>query len=171
MRERETSAQNANMVNFVGSMFSADLRRTMEMANGAIGLELKFRYDDTPENLLRRSDQWAFLEKGIPVVIRAYRRASGLSPARATPRTRSIIPKMEKIVKLIYVAVEALGNAEGRPRFERSAGKFGNWTIHLHFKSEIPKSQVLKVAVRDDYRSSRLSAVPAACRSKCIAPH
>jgi Zn-dependent M28 family amino/carboxypeptidase len=38
----------------------------MEAANGQVGLDLKFRYDDTPENLLRRSDQWPFLQKGIP---------------------------------------------------------------------------------------------------------
>jgi len=117
MRERETSAQNANMVNFVGSMFSSDLKKAIEAANEAIGLELKFRYDDTPENLLRRSDQWAFLEKGIPsLFVHTGEHPDYHRPTDTADKIN--YQKMEKIVKLIYVAVEVLGNAEVRPKFE-----------------------------------------------------
>lgn len=114
--ERETAAQNANSVNLIGSIFSPDLRRVLELANREIGLDLKFRYDDTPEHLLRRSDQWAFLQKGIPALFVH----TGEHPDYHRPSDTAdkiVYPKMEKIVRLVYLAVEELGNAAGRPAF------------------------------------------------------
>jgi len=115
-RERETSAQNANSVNLIGSMFSADLKRTMEVANRQIGLDLKFRYDDTPENLLRRSDQWAFLQKGIPALfIHTGEHPDYHRPGDTADKLN--YPKMERVVRLVYTAVEAIGNAPARPAY------------------------------------------------------
>jgi hypothetical protein len=115
-RERETSTQNANMVNLIGSMFSTDLRQTMEVSNRQIGLDLKFRYDDTPENLLRRSDQWAFLQKGIPALfIHTGEHPDYHRPGDTADKLN--YPKMEKIVKLVYTAIEAIGNASARPAY------------------------------------------------------
>jgi hypothetical protein len=116
MLERETAAQNANSINVIGSIFSPDLQRTMDTANQQVGLDLKFRYDDTPENLLRRSDQWPFLQKGIPALFLH----TGDHPDyhRPTDTAEKVnYPKMEKIVKLVYLAVDALGNAAKRPVF------------------------------------------------------
>ena len=114
--DRETPAQNANALNLIGSIFSADLRRTMEMANASVGLDLKFRYDDTPENLLRRSDQWAFLQKGIPALfVHTGEHPDYHQPSDTAEKLN--YPKMEKIVRLVFVAVEALGNAKERPGF------------------------------------------------------
>jgi hypothetical protein len=123
--ERETSAQNANSVNVIGSTFSPDLRRTMEIANGQIGaigpsgpsgLDLKFRYDDTPENLLRRSDQWPFLQKGIPsLFIHTGEHPDYHRPGDTADKIN--YPKMEKIVKLVYRALESLGNSPSRPAY------------------------------------------------------
>jgi hypothetical protein len=114
--DRETSAQNANSVNIIGSTFSPDLRRTMETANGQIALELKFRYDDTPENLIRRSDQWPFLQKRIPsLFVHTGEHPDYHRPSDTADKIN--YPKMEKIVKLVYRAVEALANAPGRPVF------------------------------------------------------
>lgn len=114
--ERETSSQNANSVNIIGSTFSPDLRRTMESANATISLELKFRYDDTPENLLRRSDQWAFLQKRVPALfIHTGEHPDYHRPGDTAEKIN--YPKMEKIVKLIYRAVESLANATARPVF------------------------------------------------------
>ena len=114
--ERETSSQNANSVNIIGSTFSLDLRRTMENANGQIALDLKFRYDDTPENLLRRSDQWAFLQKGIPSLFIHTGEHPDYHRPGDTP-DKINYPKMEKIVKLVYRAVDALANANARPGY------------------------------------------------------
>lgn len=116
MLERETAAQNGNSLNIIGSILSPDLQRTMETANREIGLDLRFRYDDTPENLLRRSDQWAFLQKGIPALFLH----TGDHPDYHRPSDTADkinYPKMEKIVKLVYLAVEALGNATTRPAY------------------------------------------------------
>jgi hypothetical protein len=114
--ERETSSQNANSVNIIGSTFSSDLRRTMEGANGQIALDLKFRYDDTPENLLRRSDQWAFLQKGIPsLFIHTGEHPDYHRPSDTADKIN--YPKMEKIVRLVYRAVDALANASSRPGY------------------------------------------------------
>ena len=114
--ERETSAANANALNLIGTLFSADLRRVMETSNAGIGLDLKFRYDDTRENLLRRSDQWAFLQKRIPALfIHTGEHPDYHRPSDTADKIN--YPKMEKIVRLVYVAVEALGNAAGKPGF------------------------------------------------------
>jgi Peptidase family M28/PA domain len=114
--DREIASQNANSVNLVGSIFSLDLRRIMEEANRGIGLELKFRYDDTPENLLRRSDQWAFLQKGVPALfIHTGEHPDYHRPSDTADKIN--YPKMEKIVRLVFVAVEAMANAEARPAY------------------------------------------------------
>jgi Zn-dependent M28 family amino/carboxypeptidase len=114
--ERETSSQNANSVNIIGSTFSADLRRTIENANVQIALNLKFRYDDTPENLIRRSDQWPFLQKRIPsLFIHTGEHPDYHRPSDTADKIN--YPKMEKIVRLVYRAVEALANASSRPEY------------------------------------------------------
>jgi hypothetical protein len=115
--ERETSSQNANSVNLIGTMFSPDLRRMMEEANRQIGLDLKFRYDDTPEHLLRRSDQWAFLQKGIPALfIHTGEHPDYHRPSDTADKIN--YPKMEKIVRFVYLAVDLIGNGAARPAMD-----------------------------------------------------
>ena len=114
--ERETSAQNANSVNIIGAIFSADLRRTIESANAQVMLNLRFRYDDTPENMLRRSDQWAFLQKSIPsLFIHTGDHPDYHRPTDTADRIN--YPKMEKIVRLVFLAVQDLANAPTRPGY------------------------------------------------------
>jgi len=114
--ERETSAQNANSVNVIGTTFSPDLMSLMTKADEQINLKLLFRYDDTPENLLRRSDQWAFLKKGIPsLFIHTGEHPDYHRPSDTADKIN--YPKMEKIVKLVYRAAEALADAPARPRY------------------------------------------------------
>jgi hypothetical protein len=116
MLERESATQNSNAVNIIGTLFSADLRKTMETANGQVGLDVKFRYDDTPENLLLRSDQWPFLQKGIPSLFIHTGDHPDYHQPSDTPEKINY-PKMERIVKLVFIAVESLANASGRPEF------------------------------------------------------
>jgi hypothetical protein len=114
--DREAAPQNANSINLIGSIFSPDLKKTLESVNQQIGLNLKFRYDDTPENLLRRSDQWAFLQKGVPSLF--FHTGDQPDYHRPTDTADKInYSKMEKIVRLVYLAVEDLGNASTRPAY------------------------------------------------------
>jgi hypothetical protein len=64
----QSAASNAGAVNIIGTSFSPDLRAAVIAANRSFDLQLRFRYDNNPSNLLRRSDQWVFLNHGIPAL-------------------------------------------------------------------------------------------------------
>ena len=73
----QSAESNRNAVNLLGHSRSASLTQTIEQANAAFGLTLKKVLDNNSSNLLRRSDQWPFLQK---------RRAGRVLPHRAAPR-------------------------------------------------------------------------------------
>jgi len=66
--EIQTAESNANATNIIGTVRSPDLRKALEAANQETGLELKFRYDNNSSNLMRRSDHWPFIQRGVPAV-------------------------------------------------------------------------------------------------------
>lgn len=116
----ERAADNANALNVLGSAFSPDLRSIISRQNDQIGLLVHFRYDFKAEDLLRRSDQWSFLLKGIPAVFFF----TGLHPDYHTPRdTPSKInyPKLEKITKLVYLSALKIANNPARPEYVDAA--------------------------------------------------
>lgn len=116
--EPQTSESNANAINIMGYSHSADLRAEIEEANDAIGLELKFRYDNNTSNLLRRSDHWPFLEVGVPATFFH----TGLHPDYhrfGDTADRINYPKMEKIARLVYLTSWKLANDDGRPALDR----------------------------------------------------
>ena len=116
--EPQTAESNANAINIMGYSHSSDLRAEIEEANGPIGLELKFRYDNNPSNLLRRSDQWPFLQVGVPATFFH----TGLHPDyhRFTDTPDRInYPKMEMIARLVYLTSWSLANDDGRPALDR----------------------------------------------------
>jgi len=116
--EPQTAESNANAINIMGYTHSGDLRGEIEEANDAIGLELKFRYDNNPSNLLRRSDHWPFLQVGVPATFFH----TGLHPDyhrfSDTP-DRINYAKMEKIARLVYLTSWNLANDDGRPALDR----------------------------------------------------
>jgi len=66
--------------------------------------------------LLRRSDPGAFLQKRVPALfIHTGEHPDYHRPGDTAEKIN--YPKMEKIVKLIYRAVESLANATARPVF------------------------------------------------------
>ncbi len=67
--ERQKSFENSNALNVLGYSRSDDLRRLVRRSNRRALLQLRFRYDHHPINLLRRSDHWPFLQKGIPSLL------------------------------------------------------------------------------------------------------
>src|SRR5437870_4328689 len=66
--EVQTAESNANAVNVMGFSRAPSVASVVDRANAAIGLELKKRYDNNASQLVRRSDQWPFLQSGVPAL-------------------------------------------------------------------------------------------------------
>jgi hypothetical protein len=113
--EVQTAESNANAVNMMGFARAPELAAIVDAANTGIGLEIKKRYDNNTSNLVRRSDQWPFLQRGVP----ALGFMTGLHPDYHTvyDRPEKInYAKMEKIARLIYQASWNLANGTARPK-------------------------------------------------------
>jgi Zn-dependent M28 family amino/carboxypeptidase len=112
--EVQTAESNANAVNVGGFKWAGDLKPYVETANRTIGLELKPRYDNNSSNLVRRSDQWPFLQRGVPAV--GF--FTGLHPDYHTQYDRPEkinYVKLEKIARLVHQASWDLANAPSKP--------------------------------------------------------
>ena len=112
----QTAESNRNAVNILGYSRSPDLRRATERANGATELELKFRYDRNGSNLLRRSDQWPFLYRGVPAIFVH----TGLHPDYHTERDRPDkinYEKMTRIVRMVHQLSWNLAQGGDRPAY------------------------------------------------------
>jgi Zn-dependent M28 family amino/carboxypeptidase len=113
--ELQTAESNANATNVIGTVRTPDLRAALEQANKSIGLELKYRYNNNISNLMRRSDHWPFIQRGVPGVWVH----TGLHPDYHTiyDRPEKInYPKMQKIAQMVYQAAWNLANAAARPK-------------------------------------------------------
>lgn len=116
--EPQSAADNRNAVNVLGYSRSPDLRRAVERANRATGLDVRFRYDDSASNLLRRSDQWPFLHRGVPAVFVH----TGLHPDYHTERDtpeKLRYDKMARIVRMVHQLSWDLAEAPDRPAYVR----------------------------------------------------
>ncbi len=113
--EVQTAESNANAVNMMGFARAPELAAVVDAANAGIGLEIKKRYDNNTSNLVRRSDQWPFLQRGVA----ALGFMTGLHPDYHTvydrPEKINYL-KMEKIARLIYQASWNLANTTARPK-------------------------------------------------------
>ena len=113
----QTAVSNENAVNILGYSFSLDLQRAVEIANN-VDLTLRFRYDHSSSNLLRRSDQWPFLSKGVPALFVH----TGLHPDYHTYRDQPEklnYEKMARIVKMVHQLSWNLSQQNLRPKFDR----------------------------------------------------
>ena len=114
--EVQTAESNRNAINILGYSRHPELSAVVERVNAAgYGLELKRRYDNNRSNLLRRSDQWPFLQHGVP----ALWFHTGLHPDYHTQYDRPErinYEKMEKIARLVHQASWVLANQDGRPK-------------------------------------------------------
>ena len=113
--EVQTAESNANAVNMMGFARAPELAAVVDAANSGIGLDVKKRYDNNASNLVRRSDQWPFLQRGVP----ALGFMTGLHPDYHTQYDRPEkinYVKMEKIARLIHQASWDLANAATRPK-------------------------------------------------------
>ena len=111
------AAASGNSVNVIGTLYSQDLRTTIERQNQKIGLQLDYKTDaDDREGWFSRSDHFPFAIKGVPMVLFN----TGENPDYHTANDtwdRINYPKMEKIVRLVYLAARDLADAPARPRF------------------------------------------------------
>jgi Zn-dependent M28 family amino/carboxypeptidase len=111
----QTAESNNNALNIIGSVRSPELKTAVERANRAQSLDLRYRYDNNVSQLLRRSDQWPFIQHGVPGIWIF----TGLHPDYHTfndDADRINYPKMEKIVRLVYQMSWDLAQAEARPK-------------------------------------------------------
>jgi len=109
----QTSASNANTVNIMGYSFNPELAEMVRAANKETDLTLKMEYDNNRANLVRRSDQWPFLQHHVPSVFFH----TGLHPDYHTTGDRPErieYPKMERIVKLVYQSSWDVANSAKR---------------------------------------------------------
>lgn len=97
---RTAARQNTNVVHLLGYSYSPDLASIVERANDTIRLTIKEDYDRDSQGLLHRSDNWPFLERGIPAVFFT----TGLHPDYHTPdddTERIDFAKLERIAELV----------------------------------------------------------------------
>ena len=109
----QTATSNRNAVNILGYSYSNDLRQAISAAN-VVDLTIRFRYDRNRSNLVRRSDHWPFLARGVPALFVH----TGLHPDYHTERDSADklnYEKMTRIVQLAYQLSWDLANAERRP--------------------------------------------------------
>jgi Zn-dependent M28 family amino/carboxypeptidase len=112
--EQQTAESNSNAVNIIGTTRSTSLKDAVERANRNTSLTLRLRYDNNASQLMRRSDHWPFLNRGVPAVWVH----TGLHPDYHTPNDdadRINYEKMEKIGRLVYQAAWDLATAPTRP--------------------------------------------------------
>ena len=117
--DEQTAESNRNATNLIGTTRSPELAAIVNAANAGIGLELKKRYDNNASNLMRRSDHWPFIQRGVP----ALWFHTGLHPDYHTTYDRPEkvnYEKMEKIVRLVYQAAWDVANGASRPTLTRA---------------------------------------------------
>jgi hypothetical protein len=99
--EVQSARSNENAINLLGYSYTPELSDEVTRANSTLRLEIKRRYDDTPANLIKRSDQWPFLQRGVPAVWFF----TGLHPDYHTPADRAEkidYAKMTRVVRLVH---------------------------------------------------------------------
>ncbi len=111
----QTAESNNNSVTLLGWSRSPALTSAIERANSAYGLLLKKNYDNNPSNLIRRSDHWPFIQRGVPGIWFH----TGLHPDYHTiydDPEKINYPKMEKITRLVHQVSWDLAQGGERPR-------------------------------------------------------
>ena len=96
---RTRASENTNVLHLLGYSYAPDLARAADVANEAIHLIVKQDYDRDSQGLVRRSDNWPFLQHGIPAVFLT----TGLHPDYHTPSDdteRIDFAKLERITEL-----------------------------------------------------------------------
>lgn len=119
---KQTSAENENMVHLVGYSRNKDLSDLVEDVNSETGLTLTRELDNHRLNILRRSDNWPFLVKGVPSLFFT----TGLHPDYHQPGDtpdKINYSKLERISRLVYLAAWETANRLERPGLQFRSGE------------------------------------------------
>lgn len=112
----------SNELNLVGTNYSPGYREAVENWNALVGLDLNYKWDkDSALNVFQRSDQFPFALREIPAVWWF----TGFHPDyHQTTDTADKInwTKMEKIVKLAYLAGWEFADGNRPPKFVATPG-------------------------------------------------
>jgi Zn-dependent M28 family amino/carboxypeptidase len=114
----QSAESNKNSFNLVGWSRSSALTAAIDRANGTYGLTIKKEYDNNISQILRRSDQWPFLQHGVPAVWFH----TGLHPDYHTiyDRPEKVeYEKMERIARLVYQVSWDLAQGGARPKLNK----------------------------------------------------
>jgi hypothetical protein len=113
----QIAADTSNVLNLVGTYYSADLLAAIERQNRTIGLSLDTKFDrDHMLNVLFRCDHLPFLAAGIPAVWLF----GGFHPGYHEPSDtveKLNFPKMGKVIRLTYRVAADIASAPQAPRF------------------------------------------------------
>lgn len=104
---------------------STELGELSERVNRSyLNLKLNYRYDDPkdPDRLFRRSDDYPFAQKGIPIL---YYFTGFHADYHAPSDTLEKIDyqKIEKVARTVFLTVGELANSISRPRFDKVVPK------------------------------------------------
>lgn len=113
----QRAEDNQNSLNVFGASVAPMLRDLIERGNARAGLDLRFPAEAKSMDLLRRSDHWPFLKRGIPALFLF----AGFHPDyhRTTDTADKInFSKLESVLKLVYLAVWEVGEARRRPQLD-----------------------------------------------------
>jgi hypothetical protein len=113
----EIAPDTSNEINLIGVINSPDYRAVVEHANEFVGLRLNDKWDrDAALNIFQRSDQFPFALHDIPAIWWF----TGFHPDyhQTTDTVEKInFTKMEKILRLAYLAGEEFANQAVPPRY------------------------------------------------------
>lgn len=113
----KTDARNsANVLHLIGYSHSPDVTAAVQESNARIGLNVRTSYDGGSHNLLRRSDQWSFIEHGIPALFLT----TGLHQDYHTPEDdadKIDFEKLARVARLTFEAAWRIADSPAPPRF------------------------------------------------------
>lgn len=97
------ASASVNTLHVLGYTLTPDLAAELRDANGAVGLTLLEDYDVGAQDLLKRSDNWPFVEHGIPALFLT----TGLHPDYHTPDDDTARIDFGKLAKVAQLAARA----------------------------------------------------------------
>jgi hypothetical protein len=115
--EPRPAAETESLLHVLGYSFSPDLARLVAEEAPRLGLSLAAEYDGHRSDLLRRSDQWSFLTRGVPALFLT----TGLHRDYHTPDddVEDIdFDKLERIARLAFRVAWRAAEADDLPGFE-----------------------------------------------------
>jgi hypothetical protein len=100
---RVAASASVNTLHVLGYSYTPDMAAELREANGAVGLTLLEDYDVGAQDLLKRSDNWPFVEHGIPALFLT----TGLHPDYHTPDDDTARIDFGKLARVAQLAARA----------------------------------------------------------------